>query len=292
MATFDAKKNSRFRELLNRPGLLRIPSCCDALSALIIQSLGFEMAYMNGSGTVASMIGKPDMGLATGSEMIEWARRIASAIEIPLVSDADTGYGNVNNVRQTIQGFEAAGVSGVHIEDQTMPKKLGSMAGITVIDSQEMVAKIRVACKSRKDPNFVVIGRTDSYAPLGIDEVIHRCKLYADAGADIIYAHNIIDRDHLCKLARSVQNVPLLYDVIEPKATYTDKELEEMGFKVVFHGRANILCQTQAITDLWTYYRDHGEMVGFLERLYNQDEWGNLIGNEAENTILDWIERN
>ncbi len=104
MATFDAEKNARFRELLNRPGLLRIPSCCDALSALIIQRLGFDMAYMNGSGTVASMIGKPDMGLATGSEMIEWARRIAGAIEIPLLSDADTGYGNVNNVRQTRRG--------------------------------------------------------------------------------------------------------------------------------------------------------------------------------------------
>lgn len=290
MATFDAKKNKRLRELLDRPGILRIPACSDALSGVILQKLGFEAVTVSGSGTIASTLGQPDTGLATATEVIGRARQIAASIDIPVTADADTGYGNINNVRQTVRDFEAAGVSGIHLEDQTMPKKLGSMSGVTVIDADEMSEKLRVACKSRNDPNFVIIGRTDAYASLGIDEVIRRSKMYADAGADIIYAHNILNRDHLCKLTHEVTNVPLLYDVVEPQSTYTDKELEDMGFKVVFHGRANILCQAKAITELWTYYRDHGETAGYLENLMSPEEWNNLINNDREINIRQWLE--
>jgi 2-methylisocitrate lyase-like PEP mutase family enzyme len=230
------------------------------------------------------------MGIATATEIIDRARQIAAAIHIPVVADGDTGYGSITNVRQTIRGFESAGVSGVHIEDQTMPKKLGSMVGIAVVDTSEMVEKIRIACKSRRDPNFVIIGRTDAYASSGIDEVIHRCKAYGDAGADVLYAHNIVDRDHLQKLARSIRNVPLLYDVVEPKATYSDKELEELGFKIIFHGRANILYQAQAAVRLWTYYRDHGETAGCLDHMMSPEDWSALIGNEAELNIREWLD--
>ena len=291
MATFDAKRNARFRELLGQPGILSIPACTDALSALILQRLGFNMITISGSGHIASMIGKPDTGLATATEVIDRARQIAQSVNIPVVADADTGYGNINNVRQTVRGFEAAGVSGIHIEDQVMPKKLGSMAGVEVIDSREMTEKIQIACKSRNDPNFVIIARTDAYAALGIDEVIHRCRLYAEAGADILYAHNILKKDHLEKLSASIRDVPLLYDVVEPYATYSDKELEDMGFKIVYHGRATVLCQAKAVTDLWTYYREHGETAGFIDRMMSPQEWSSLIDNDTELNIRDWLAR-
>ena len=256
---------------------------------MILQRLGFEMISISGSGHIASMIGKPDTGLATATEVIDRARQIAQSVNIPVVADADTGYGNINNVRQTIRGFEAAGVSGVHIEDQTMPKKLGSMSGVTVIDSQEMTEKIQIACKSRYDPNFVIIGRTDAYASYGIDEVIHRCRLYAAAGADVLYAHNIYGKEDMEKLTKSVKDAPLLYDVVEPHARYSDKELADMGFKLVFHGRATALCQAKAVTDLWTYYREHGETGGYIDRMMAPEEWSALIGNDAELNIRDWL---
>jgi 2-methylisocitrate lyase-like PEP mutase family enzyme len=289
MATLDRERNARLRDLLARPGLLRIPVCSDALSALVIERLGFDTMSISGSGSIASLLGKPDTGLATATEIIDRGRQIAAAVEVPVLADADTGYGSLNNVRRTIQDFEAAGISGVHIEDQVMPKKLGSMAGVEVIDAADMVEKIKIACRSRRDPNFVVIGRTDAYAAHGIDEVIRRCTLYAEAGADLLYPHNILDRDHLAKLARSVQGAPLLHDVVEPQSTLSDRELEDMGFKVVIHGRANILAQAKAVTELWTYYRDHGETRGFLDRLMAPADWSDLIGNAAEAGIRDLL---
>jgi 2,3-dimethylmalate lyase len=257
---------------------------------MIVERLGFDMVGISGSGSIASLLGKPDTGLATATEIVDRARQIAGAVGIPIIADADTGYGAINNVRRTIQGFESAGVSGVHIEDQVMPKRLGATAGVAVIDAADMVEKIKIACRSRRDPNFVIIGRTDAYAPHGLGEVIRRCNLYAEAGADLLYPHNIFDRDDLRKLARSVRGVPLLHDVVEPQGTVSDQELEDMGFKVVIHGRANILCQAQAITNLWTYYRTHGETRGYLDHLMKPDEWAELIGNAAEDNIRSLLE--
>jgi 2,3-dimethylmalate lyase len=287
--TMDTQRNAKFRGLLSRPGILRIPVCSDSLSAIIIQKLGFEIVSISGSGSIASFLGLPDTGLATATEIIDRARQIAAAVDIPIMADADTGYGNINNVRRTIQGFESAGVSAVHIEDQVMPKKLASMSGIAVIDSDEMIDKIRIACKSRRDPNFVVVGRTDAYTAHGLDEVIRRCNLYADAGADVLYPHNIVDRDDLSKLARAVTRAPLMHDVVEPKSTFSDQELEAMGFKVVIHGRANILCQAQAVKSLWSHYRDRGETSSYLNHLMDQDEWAALIGNDKEINIRDLL---
>jgi len=154
-----------------------------------------------------------------------------------------------------------------------------------VIDAEEMVEKIRIACKSRRDPNFVIVGRTDAYSSHGIDEVIRRCNLYAEAGADLLYPHNILDRDDLIKLTRGVSGAPLLHDVVEPHSTYSDRDLEEMGFKAVIHGRANIFVQAQAAIDLWTYYRDHGETRGFINRMISPAEWNELMGAEHEANI-------
>ncbi len=289
MATFDAGRNRLLRTLLAQPGLLSIPSCSDALSAMVIERAGFDVVGISGSGSIASLLGKPDTGLATATEMVDRARQIAAAVSIPVIADADTGYGAINNVRRTVQSFEAAGVSGVHLEDQVLPKKLGSTAGVAVIGAEEMVEKIRIACTSRRDPNFLIIGRTDAYASLGLDEVIRRCKLYAAAGADLLYPHNIYDRDDLRRLVAEVPDAPLLHDVVEPHDMLSDRELADMGFKVVMHGRANILAQAHALTSLWRHYRANGETASCLDRLMSPVDWAELIGNAAEDRIRDLL---
>jgi methylisocitrate lyase len=177
----------------------------------------------------------------------------------------------------------------VHIEDQVMPKRLGSMAGISVIDADEMADKIRIACKSRNDPNFVIIGRTDAYGSEGLNGVIRRCRLYADAGADLLYPHTICNKGDLEKLAKAVDFAPLMHDVVEPEDRLSDRELENMGYKVVIHGRAGALCQAKAVRDLWAYYKEHGETRGFLNHLMSQEDWARLIDNDAEANIRDLL---
>jgi 2-methylisocitrate lyase-like PEP mutase family enzyme len=290
MATLDAERNRQLRTLLARPGLISIPSASDALAAMIIERAGFGVVGISGSGSIASLLGKPDTGLATATEIIDRARQIAAAVTIPVIADADTGYGAINNVRRTVQGFESAGVSGVHLEDQVMPKKLGSTAGVAVIDAAEMVAKLRIACASRRDPNFLIIGRTDAYAAHGIDEVIRRCKLYTEAGADLIYPHNIYDRAELRRLVAGLPGIPLLHDVVEPHDTLTDGELAAMGFKVAMHGRASILAQAHAQTALWRHYRATGETATLTPHLMPPADWADLIGNAAEDRIRDLLD--
>ena len=289
MATLDAERNARLRALLARPGILSVPSASDALSAMIIERVGFDVTGISGSGSIASLLGQPDTGLATATEMIDRARQIAAAVSIPVIADADTGHGAINNVRRTVQGFEAAGVSGIHIEDQVLPKKLGSTDGVAVIEPGEMVEKIRIACASRRDPNFVIIGRTDAYAQHGLDEVIRRCNAYAEAGVDVLYPHNIYDHDDLRRLAREVRTAPLLHDVVEPHDTLSDQEMAAMGFKVALHGRASILAQAHAVTALWQHYRNTGSTAGFLDRLMAPADWAELIGNAREDGIRDLL---
>lgn len=282
----DREKNARFRELINKPGCISVPVCYDVLSARIMEQAGFELVAMGGNGTMASLIGYPDLGIATATEMINRARQIAARIKIPMYADADTGYGALNNIRRTIIDYEEAGVSGIHLEDQTMPKKCGAMAGVTVIPAEEMVEKIKLAVRSRKDPNFIIIGRTDSYSSMGIDEAIRRCKMYADAGADIVMPESISNLDELKKLVCSVNNAPVLCDLIDKdNVGLTDKEVEAMGFKIVCRGLVTILAVTQFLVDMMRNYREKGTPADYVDRCMNVRDYEKILGIEEENNI-------
>ena len=158
----NTEKNLKFRKLFDSSTIVQIPVIYDALSALLAQRAGFELVAMGGNCTMASYMGYPDMGFATETDMVNRARLIAKKLHIPMYADADTGYGNVNNVRKTIEDYEDAGVSGVHLEDQIWPKRCPVITTVDVISEGEAVEKLKVALKSRRDPNFVIIGRTDS----------------------------------------------------------------------------------------------------------------------------------
>jgi 2-methylisocitrate lyase-like PEP mutase family enzyme len=175
-----------FKTLLNQDGILVAPGAYDCITAMLIEQAGFSVAYMTGSGTSASL-GYPDYGLLTMSETVENAGRMARAIHIPLIADADTGYGNELNVIRTVQEFESRGIAGIHIEDQQMPKKCGHLDGKSVIPAEDFIIKIRAAVAARKSEDFCIIARTDARAIHGMDEAVRRMNLAFEAGADMLF---------------------------------------------------------------------------------------------------------
>ena len=234
------RTTTRLRELLAGPDLIVAPGAYDALSARLIAQAGFPAVYMTGFGTAASVLGQPDVGLLTMSEMVSRAAAIAAVIasvagDLPLIADADTGYGNPINVRRTIREYERAGVAGLHIEDQVWPKKCGHMEGKQVIPMDEMVQKIRAAVDARQDPDFVIIARTDANAVHGLEDAIRRGKAYHEAGADVIFIEAPRSMTELRSIAQAFPGVPLLFNWAESGKTppLPLEEIRTLGFKLV-----------------------------------------------------------
>jgi carboxyvinyl-carboxyphosphonate phosphorylmutase len=226
--------------MLREPGIIVAPGAYDGFSARLIEAAGFKAVYMTGAGTAASHLGQPDLGLATLTEMATHAAHLASCVSIPLIADADTGYGNALNVVRTVREYERAGVAGLHIEDQVAPKKCGHIAGKQVIPAQEMADKLRAASEYRTDPDFVIIARTDARAVTGLDDAIARANLYADSGADMIFFEAPQSEDEIARVAREVK-APLLSNMVAGGKTPPVKvsELERLGYKlVIFPGIA------------------------------------------------------
>ena len=187
------------------------PFVYDGLTAKLAQAAGFEAVYMTGFGTAAAR-GFPDLGLLTMTEMVANVRTVAQAVEVPVICDADTGYGNPINVWRTVREYEDAGASALHIEDHVWPKRCGFMAGKQVVPIETMIPKVRAAVEARRDPDLVIIARTDALAPLGWAEVERRARAYREAGADLIFVDGIITRDHLEHYTRRLGDLPLLYN--------------------------------------------------------------------------------
>ena len=199
---------SRLRQMLNDPEMVVAPFIFDAFQARIAQAAGFQAVYMTGFGTAASR-GFPDVGLLTMAEMVQNVRYIANAVDVPLICDADTGYGNPVNVYRTVREYESAGAAALHIEDQVWPKRCGFLAGKQVIPMEEMVPKVKAACDARRSSDFVVIARTDALAVNGWDDVITRARAYREAGADLIFVDGIktLDEDEVRTSFPSPPNV-------------------------------------------------------------------------------------
>src|SRR2546422_2452797 len=224
------RTTTRLRQMLDQPGLIVAPGAYDGFSARLIEAAGFRCVYMTGAGTAASHLGQPDLGLATLTEMATHAAHLAACVSIPLIADADTGYGNVLNVVRTVREYERAGVAGLHIEDQVAPKKCGHIAGKQVIPAKEFADKIRAACEHRTDPDFVVIARTDARAVNGLDDAIERANRYAEAGADVIFVEAPQSDDEITRIVREVK-APLLANMVPGGKTPAIKiaDLERLG---------------------------------------------------------------
>jgi carboxyvinyl-carboxyphosphonate phosphorylmutase len=223
---------SRFRALLHQHGMVVAPGAYDCITAKLIEEAGFAAAYMTGAGTAAAL-GYPDFGLVTMSEMVANAGRIASAVDIPVIADADTGYGNELNVFRTVREFEKSGVAGIHLEDQEFPKKCGHLEGKQIIPREDYIAKVRAAVAARRDRDFVIIARTDSRAVAGLDEAIDRANAALAAGADMAFVEAPQTLEEVAAVPRRVDGPCLLNVVRGGKTPDLDlREAEAMGYKL------------------------------------------------------------
>ncbi|MCK4788377.1 MAG: methylisocitrate lyase, partial [Desulfobacteraceae bacterium] len=271
-------------ELLSRDGILVVPGAYDALTARMIEKVGFDAVYMTGGGTVNSLTGLPDNGLITLTEMAMNARYIAEVTSIPVISDADTGYGNAVNVMRTIWEFEKAGVAGIHIEDQVAPKRCGHLEGKEVVSTEEMVGKIRAARAARNDPDFVIIARVDARAVLGFDEGVRRGRTYLEAGADVIFPEALENEEEFREYAKAVKG-PLFANMTEfGKSPYlSTHQFEEMGYKIVIFPVTALRMALKAVWEYLTILKEKGTQKDLVDRMFTRKELYELIDYDSFN---------
>lgn len=268
------------RALLREPHPVLAPGAYDTLSARLVEAAGFSAVYMTGFGTAASVLGRPDVGLLTMSEMVEHARLIVGSVTIPVIADADTGYGNPISVIRTVHAYERAGVAGIHIEDQVAPKKCGHMEGKKVGPAEEMVQKVRAAVAARTSDDFVIIARTDARAEHGIDEAIRRARLYREAGADVIFVEAPQSDDEVAAVARAFPDVPLLFNWAEGGKTPPIElnRLTELGFRLVICPISTLLAATKAVREVLHQIKVDGSPTHAVGELPPFGEFLDFIG--------------
>lgn len=256
-----SRPTTRLRALLAGPRPLVLPGCYNALSARVLENAGFPAIYMTGYGTSLSLLGLPDAGLVTLTEMALNARLIAGAVRVPLIADADTGFGNAINVVRTVEEYLRAGVAGIHIEDQVSPKRCGHVAGREVIDLDEAVRKIRAASDTRAalDPDFVIIARTDARGASGgtLDAAIDRANAFLEAGADLAFVEgpaNVAEVERICREVRG----PIFYNMTGISPRFTEAELAEIGVSAVILPGTTLRATVAALHDVAQQLREHG----------------------------------
>jgi 2-methylisocitrate lyase-like PEP mutase family enzyme len=259
----------RLRKLLALGQPLLAPGVFDALGARLVEEAGFEAVYMTGFGTAASKLGRPDVGLLTMSEMVDNARLIARACRLPVIADADTGYGNAINVVRTVQEFEQSGIAAIHIEDQVLPKRCGHLAGKQVVPVDEMVSKVRAAVAARTAPELVLIARTDAAAVEGIGAAIDRARRYRDAGADVLFVEAVSIEADVERVASELSDTPLLFNWAEggktPPLSYD--RLRDLGFAIVIFPLSTLLTATAAIRHSLVQIKSAGTPAPLLEQM-------------------------
>jgi 2,3-dimethylmalate lyase len=275
------RTTTRLRELLARPDALVIPGAYDALSARLIAQAGFPAVYMTGFGTSASVLGQPDVGLLTMSEMVSRAAALASVTaDVPLLADADTGYGNPLNVRRTMREYERAGVAGLHIEDQVWPKKCGHMEGKQVIPMEEMVQKVRAAVDARQDPDFVIIARTDANAVTGLEDALRRGQAYREAGADVIFIEAPRSLEELRAIGQAFRGTPLLFNWAESGKTplLPLGDIQALGFTLVIFPVSLLFAATHAMLALLELLKTGETPAAYVERMVSFSQFTTQLG--------------
>jgi methylisocitrate lyase len=291
--------NSRqtLKQLLERDKLLVAPGCFDGLSARLVEEAGFEAAYLSG-GAVARSMGIPDIGLVTMSETIERAGQVVSAVKLPVIADADTGYGNAVNLVRTVREFERAGVAAIHIEDQITPKRCGHLDGKEVISIPEMAKKLEAALAARTDADFCIIARTDARGVHGLDDAIERARVFAKLGVDAIFVEAPQSEEELAEIPQRLPGVPLLVNVFKGGKTpmLPVERLQAMGYRIAIYPsetqRAAIHAMrralstlkregtTESIDDSLTTFKERDKVVGL-------DDWQKIeqqyLGVASEN---------
>jgi 2-methylisocitrate lyase-like PEP mutase family enzyme len=291
-----ASRCAQFRELINRPEILIQPGIYDGYSARLVERAGFRTASISGAGVSESRMGWADRGVMTFDENLANARRLADCTDLLLRADADTGYGNAMNVYFVVRAFEKAGVAALMFEDQVWPKRCGHMAGKAVIAAEEMVQKVRAAVDARRDPDFVIVARTDAAGPLGVDEAIRRLNLYAEAGADCLYADALLSKQDIARVAKGVPrqlivNMGLGMRTRNTTPLMSPRQLQDLGVAAVTYPR---LLSTAALKGMMNAMAVFQEEIVRHNRVIERDdlqvsfgELNDLMGMKT----LDDIER-
>ena len=276
------------RQALDANEFVLVPGCYDALSARIAESHGFGAVYMSGLAVTASLLARPDLELLGLAEMVRQAGLIASAVSIPVIADADTGYGGLASVERTTRAFMQAGVAAIHLEDQASPKRCGHMSGVRLVDPETMIAKLRVAVKTRGQRDLLIIGRTDAFRVTGIEEAIHRANLYAQTGVDVLFVDGISLPEDFRRVRDGVKG-RLLASIVEvdaPAKTQA-KELKEMGYSLAVFAISSIQATAGALNRLMADIKTHGTTDQSFKDMMPYSPLNKLVGIEHYHQLWD-----
>jgi len=267
------------REALDAGTFVQAPGIYDALGARMAEHHGFPAVYMSGLGVTASLLARPDLELLGMEEMVRQARLIVTAVQIPVIADADTGYGGLANVQRTTLAYAQAGVAAMHLEDQASPKRCGHLGRARLISEQQMLAKLRLAVETRGDTDLLIIGRTDAFKVSGLDEAIRRATRYAEAGVDLLFVDGITERDDFRRVRDAVEG-PLLGSIVEidAPAQTTASQLEEMGYAMAIFALSGILAAAGALDRLMAGISADGDSDGSFESMMTYTELNDRIG--------------
>jgi 2,3-dimethylmalate lyase len=281
-------RRAALRALVAKKQGLVVPGAFDGISARLVQDAGFPAVYMTGYGTAASRLGLPDLGFAGLGEMADHARNLAAVLDVPLIADADTGYGNALNVRRTVQAYEAAGVAALHIEDQVTPKRCGHLSGHQIVPRGEFVGKIRAAVEARTDPDLLVIARTDAISAVGLDEALRRGEAAAKAGADVLFIEAPRTEAQVEQVAR-VLDTPLLYNYApggrSPLLPFA--RLRELGFAIILLPVDTLLVAVQAMRAFLGQVKTRDDVLSLADRYMPFSDFNELIGVTAQLALAE-----
>lgn len=268
----------RLRQRLKAGGIIAAPGAPDSLSARLVEQAGFEAIYMTGFGATASRLGRPDIGLLTQTEMTTHARDMARAVSIPIIADADTGYGGPANIARTIEEYAQAGVAAIHLEDQMAPKRCGQLAGIKLIPAEENVRRLKCAIAARPAEGPLIIGRTDAMPAIGPEEAVRRALMYQDAGVDLVFVDGIKKISEVEIVARQVSG-PKVVSIVDGNETtaLTMRDLEEMGFAVVFYAVTALFSAARAMADALAVLKRDGTPAKAASAMMSYAEFSALV---------------
>lgn len=280
------RKTTILKRLLNDPKILIMPGVYDALSVKVAEQAGFEAAIMGGYSVSASVLGEPDIGYLTMTEMLYSLKKICDATAIPVLADGDTGYGNAMNVRRVVREYEQAGAAGVFFEDQEWPKRCGHMDGKRVISMEEHAMKIKAAVEARKDPDFIIMARTDARSVNGLDDAILRAKAYAAAGADVLFVEAPQSVEEMKIIAQALDK-PLMANMVEKGKTplLPASELEKLGYAFVVYPVSAVYAVTKTLSELFQQLKNQGTTQNCLDRMIPFTEFNNIIGLPEYNKL-------
>ena len=277
------------RARLQSGKILVAPGAYDALTARLLEQAGFEAVYRGGYAASAAAFALPDLGITTLTDMVDHARRMTSAITVPVIADADTGYGEVPQVIHTVHELERAGVAAIQFEDQVFPKRCGHMEGKKVIPAEEMVVKVRAALDARRNPETVIIARSDATAVTGLDDAIARSRMYADAGADVVFIDAPTSEDDLKAIAAGGINAVLMVNISEYGKTpdLGAQRFEELGFGLVIYPSSTLFAAAQSTKELAAALMAEGSTVSSVPRMMPFDEINDILGKDEWDSLED-----